>query len=87
LNWSSADLFGLAPVPANPHPSFSRLSRYDQAGLVWLLQGKEVIALTKDTATIRNPSTGNITVYRRFNKSALGPLGDSLDDINPGARQ
>src|SRR5262249_8022794 len=26
LGWTSADLFGLAPVPAKPHPSFSRLS-------------------------------------------------------------
>jgi len=81
LNWSSADLFGLAPVPANPHPSFSRLSRYDQAGLVWLLQGKEVIALTADTATIRNPAMGGLTTYRRFNKWALGPVADSLHDL------
>src|SRR5262249_19722774 len=27
LNWSSADLLGPAPVPAKPHPSYSRLSR------------------------------------------------------------
>jgi hypothetical protein len=50
------------------------LSRYDETGLCWLLQGKEVIALTADTATIRNPVTGTITTYRRFNKPALGPL-------------
>ena len=81
LGWTSGDLFGLHPVPAEPHPSFSRLSRYDAAGLYWLLQGKEVIALTADTATIRNPATGSLTTYRRFNKPALGPLGDSLDDL------
>jgi hypothetical protein len=81
LGWTSADLFGLAPVPANPHPSYSRLSRYDCTGLCWLLQGREVIALTADTATIRNPRTGNVTVYRKHNKPALGPLGDSLDDL------
>jgi hypothetical protein len=28
-----------------------------------------------------NPHTGVITTYRRFNKPALGPLGDSLDDF------
>jgi hypothetical protein len=34
LGWSSADLFGLAPVPDKPHPSFNHLSRYDLTGLV-----------------------------------------------------
>jgi hypothetical protein len=81
LGWTSADLFGLAPVPDRPHPSYSRLSRYDLTGLIWLLEGKDVIALTAESATIRNPITGNITVYRRHNKPAFGPLGDSLDDF------
>jgi hypothetical protein len=80
LGWTPADLFGLHTPPERPHPSYNRLSRYDCTGLIWLLQGKEVIALTADTATIRRP-TGNITTYRRFNKPALGPLGDSLDDF------
>jgi hypothetical protein len=83
LGWTSADLFGLHPVPANPHPSYSRLSRYDATGLIWLLEGREVIALTADTATIRNPATGAITTYRRHNKPALGPLGDDALDIAP----
>jgi hypothetical protein len=52
-----------------------------------LLQGKEVIALTADTATIRNPVTGTITTYRRFNKPGLGPVGDTLLDIDPRWRQ
>jgi hypothetical protein len=38
-----------------------------------------VVALTADTATVRNPKTSNLTVYRRHNKPALGPVGDSLD--------
>jgi hypothetical protein len=80
LGWDSRDLFGLHQAPERPHPSYNRLSRYDCTGLIWLLQGKEVIALTADTATIRRP-TGNVTTYRRFNKPALGPLGDSLDDF------
>jgi len=33
-----------------------------------------VVALTEGTATIENAS-GTITVYRRHNKPALGPLG------------
>jgi hypothetical protein len=83
LGWTARDLFGLADVPDKPAPSFQRLSRYDQTGLVWLLQGRRVVTLTKDTAVIE---TANGTLsYRRYNKPALGPLGDSLDDM--GARQ
>jgi len=80
LRWTSADLFGLHTPPEQPHPSYSRLSRYDATGLCWLLQGRPVVALTADTAAIESP-TGNITMYRRFNKPALGPLGDRLDDL------
>ena len=47
---------------------------------MWLLCGRPVIALTESTAAIEN-STGNITIYRKYNKPALGPLGDSLDDF------
>ena len=81
LGWTAADLFGLHTPPERPRPFYSRLSRYDETGLIWLLQGKEVIALTADTATIRNPATGSLMTYRRCNKPALGPLGDSLDDL------
>jgi hypothetical protein len=83
LNWSSADLFGLHQPPVNPHPSYRRLSRYDATGLVWLLEGRSVLALTEATATILNPDTGAITTYRRFGKPALGPLGDDVFDIDP----
>ena len=81
LGWTSADLFGLHTPPAKPHPSYNRLSRYDCTGLIWLLAGREVVALTEATASIRNPRTGNVTVYRKHHKPALGPLGDSLDDF------
>jgi hypothetical protein len=80
LGWTAKDLFGLFPVPAHAKPSFSRPARYDETGLIWLLQGREVVALTAASATIENP-TGSITTYRRHNKPALGPLGDSLDDF------
>jgi hypothetical protein len=56
------------------------LSRYDETGLAWLLHGREVVAITADTAAIRHAS-GNVTVYRRRRKPGLGPLGDSLDDF------
>jgi hypothetical protein len=81
LGWNSADLFGLHTPPGKPHPSYSRLSIYDCTGLCWLLQGKEVIALTAATALIRNPITGNVTTYRKHNKPTYGPLGDSLEDF------
>jgi hypothetical protein len=80
LGWTSKDLFGLFPVPENPHPAFSRLSRYDHTGLIWLLHGCPVIALTEATAAIQNPS-GTITIYRKHNKPALGPVGDDLGDL------
>jgi hypothetical protein len=82
LGWTSRDLFGLHKPPANTHASYSRLSRYDETGLTWLLCGREVVALTEATAAIQNP-TGAITTYRRFNRPALGPVGDSLDDLGP----
>ena len=83
LGWTARDLFGLHKPPEKPHPSYSRLSRYDETGLIWLLQGREIVALTEATAAIQN-STGAIsaiTTYLRHNKPALGPVGDSLDDL------
>jgi hypothetical protein len=53
---------------------------HNETGLCWLLQGREVVALTETTAAIMNP-TSNVTVYRKNNKPALGPEGDSLDDF------
>jgi hypothetical protein len=81
LGWTARDLFGLATVPEKPTPSYRRLSRYDETGLIWLLDGRPVVALTGATAAIKNP-TGAITMYRRYNKPALGPMGDSLDDFD-----
>lgn len=80
LGWKPKEVFGLPTPPAKPHPSYSRLSRYDETGLVWLLEGKAVVAMSSSTAAIRHPS-GSITNYRKDNKPAFGPLGDSLDDF------
>src|SRR5262249_23535521 len=80
LGWTSADLFGLHTPPDKPHPSYNRLSRYDCTGLIWLLDGRPVVALTEATATIKS-KTGNITTYRKHNKPALGPLGDGLEHL------
>jgi hypothetical protein len=82
LGWTSRDLFGLHEVPATPHPTYQRLSRYDCTGLVWLLQGCPVVALTEETAAIKM-RTGSVTTYRWYNNPAYGPLGDSIDDFIP----
>ena len=80
LGWSSADLFGLHTPPDEPRSSYQRLSRYDCMGLCWALQGREVIALTAEGATIR-AATGNTLTFYRQRRPALGPLGDCLEDF------
>ena len=81
LGWTAGDLFGLIEIPERPPPSFSRLSRYDRLGLCWALQGRDVIALTAEGAVIRT-TTGTTLTYYRHGRPALGPLGDSVDDLD-----
>jgi hypothetical protein len=64
LGWTARDLFGLQPVPERPPASFRRLARYDNTGLVWLLHGRPVVALTAETAAIQTVS-GGILTYRK----------------------
>jgi hypothetical protein len=82
LGWTVTELFGLDPIPAHAGPAYQRLSRYDNTGLIWLLQGNPVAALTESTAAVKMP-TGNILTYRKRHKPGLGPLGDSTDDFIP----
>jgi hypothetical protein len=56
LDWSPLDLFG-----CNRDRPFARI---DQAGLLWLLGGDKLIALTENTATIET-RTGARQTYRR----------------------
>jgi hypothetical protein len=72
LDWTVDDLFGLHPI--------APLARYDAMGLVWLLLARPVVALSEKSAAIENVS-GAISLYRRYNKPAFGPVGDSLDDF------
>jgi hypothetical protein len=48
-------------------------------GLIWLLTGRAVVAMTETTAAIQGATS--LLTYRKLNKPALGPLGDSLDDM------
>jgi hypothetical protein len=65
LGWTPADLFGLHTSPEEPHPSYQRLSRYDQTGLIWLLCGRLVVALTETSAAIQTHNSGTCLVYRK----------------------
>jgi hypothetical protein len=80
LGWTARDLFGLHKPPARPAPSYRRLSRYDETGLAWVLQGRPVVALAESMAAVENP-IGAVTISRRYNKPALGPMGDGLEDF------
>jgi hypothetical protein len=52
LGWTAEDLFGLHDPPDQPGLTYRRLSRYDVIGLIWLLHGRPVVALTADRAVI-----------------------------------
>jgi len=80
LGWTAPDLFGLHVVPDNPSQNYRRLSRYDETGLIWLLRGRPVVALTAATAAIEGPS-GTVTIYRKHSRPSLGLAGDTLDDF------
>ena len=80
LGWTARDLFGLHSLPPRPSATYQRLSRYDATGLIWLLRGRSVIALSEAEAAIQAHG-GGVLVYRKHRKPALGPIGDSLDDL------
>jgi hypothetical protein len=65
LGWGAPDIFGLPPVPSNPHPRWRRLARVDRLGLVWLMHGRPVIAITAASAAIGTPRGGPVTFYCR----------------------
>ena len=54
------------------------IARYDQTGLIWLLHGRPVIALTETEAAILAPSGASL-MYHRLHKPAPGLIGDTTD--------
>ena len=67
LGWSTFDIFGAHPT----HP----VERLDLAGLVILLHGDSLLALTADSARIRTTSGALLTYPRRARPGAV-PLWD-----------
>jgi hypothetical protein len=62
FGWTGRELFGLHTAPERPAANYSRLSRYDETGLIWLLRGRAVIALTETTAAIQGATA--LLTYR-----------------------
>jgi hypothetical protein len=56
LGWGPLDLFG-----CDRERPFSRI---DRAGLLWLINGRKLIALTADSAALERPSGGRQTYCR-----------------------
>ena len=69
FGWTSRDLFGLGPVPAQPHWNYRRLGRCDLIGLCWLLNGRPVVAITESSAVIRS-LTGSILTWKKLETAA-----------------
>jgi hypothetical protein len=64
LGWSAEDIFGVHPMAPE--------ARYDVMGIVPLIRGKEVVAISEQRATIRTPGGGHMTYYRhRPNSGAV----------------
>jgi hypothetical protein len=81
FGWTARELFGLHPVPEQPAPSYRRLSRYDETGLIWLLRGRPVRCLDGNGGGRHIQGATAVLIYRKLHKPALGPVGDSLDDV------
>ncbi len=57
LGWEAEDLFGVHPTKPTV--------RFDCMGLVPLLRGRAVLAITEDSAAIRTASGGSLTFRKR----------------------
>jgi hypothetical protein len=84
LGWTEHELFGLHRVPERPAPFYSRLSRLDDTGLLWLLRGRPVVTLTATEAAYRCASGAHLT-YRKQNKLAPPSLSEKPDDVRRAA--
>ena len=70
LGWTALDLFGVHPIaPA---------ARFDVMGLIPILNGAEVLALTSQTATMRRVSGAVLTFHRPRSGEAVLLADDQL---------
>jgi hypothetical protein len=65
FGWTVPELLDRHPVPERPEANYHRLRRVDGMGLVWLLQGRPVVALTATEAIMRCGSGATLKFYRR----------------------
>jgi hypothetical protein len=70
LGWGPLDLFG-----CDRTKPFARL---DRAGLLWLIDGGKLLAVTGATAALSAPGGGRLTFYRRHLETG-GVLAWELD--------
>jgi hypothetical protein len=73
LGWTALDLFG-----CNEACPFARL---DQAGLIWLVNGDKLVALTTETAVIQTCTVARHTRYRRRLAESGRVVAWELDQI------
>jgi hypothetical protein len=66
LGWTTLDLFGVHPT----HP----IARVDHAGLILLLHGDELLAMTAQTARIGAQAGAVMTYQRRTDRGGAVPL-------------
>jgi hypothetical protein len=65
LGWANrAEALGWGPLHLFGCDRERPLARYDRMGLLWILQGRKLVALTAHTATI-DTLTGSLQTYRR----------------------
>jgi hypothetical protein len=82
FGWTEQELFGLHPVPEQPAANYSRLSRLDSMGLIWLIRGRPVVMLTATEAVMRCPSGAALT-YRKQNAPGQQPTLDYVGGLKP----
>lgn len=67
LGWGTGETWGVHPTRP--------VERFDGAGLVWMLLGREIVLLDAERAAIRTPSGKRLSYHRRPN-----------DTLRPGER-
>ena len=87
FGWAARELFGLHPVPERPAANYSRLSRLDCTGLIWLLRGRPVIALTAMEAVMRCHSGATLTYRRRTEQALAGTANGAPATETDGTMQ